>query len=262
MKSFFIFLFLLFVALYSFAQSPFGASKVNFSGKLHYVEMGGGGILSTMPYYNNIFEGNKKEMVWGQTLELAYRLQFSESSSFATRVSYRSLGVNFPENDNFQLKANYVNLYFPFEYDFKSSDRRKKSAPAFVVFGGPWLAQQIGGNIKSDKIEQVLTFNEIVPYDAGLELGVGLRVPIFSFTSRGYLAFKASVFHGALNTLPGNSLCTPDQQQDLFISDQGSRFNRGIRLSINYEMSLQSKKLTTFTAGGDGKKTYKRFIVP
>ncbi len=250
-------------ALYSFAQSPFGSSTVEFTKNIYYLEMGGGGIISSMGYFNNEYDNLKSSLSIGQTQELALRIQYSYNKSFATRFSFRSQGVNFSNSDQFIMRANYLNLFIPFEYDIRNSDRRKKTAPSFVWFVGPWAAYRVGGFAESDILKRTqLTDDDIYKFDAGLEMGIGIRVPIFSFTSSGYITMKASVFHGAINSLPFQNNYSEMHKAEMVLPDDGYRFNRGIRLTLNYEMSLTRKPVTTFTAGGDGKRTYQRFVVP
>lgn len=243
------------------AQSPFGSSKQFFQKKLYYAELNGGGILSSMDYKKNQYDSYQSNPFLNKTFGLGLRVQFSNNLSFSTQLTYRTLGASFPKYDSMILKANSLNLFVPFEYDYFFKPVPNRVLPNAMFFAGPYIAYNIGGHIVSDRIKQELTSDEMLDYDYGLEAGFGLRVPTFSFTGKSFITVKASYFRGFANTLPASIRHSDEQMNMLMLTDKGRRNNQGIRLTLSYELTLTKVEMTSFTAGGDGKKTYKRFVV-
>lgn len=243
------------------AQSPFGSSKQFFKKKLYYAELNGGGILSSMDYKKNQYDSYQSNPFLNKTFGLGLRVQFSNNLSFSSQLTYRTLGASFPKYDNMVLKANNLNLFVPFELDHFFEPVPNRVLPNAMFFAGPFVAYNIGGHIVSDKINQEMTSDEMLDYDYGLEAGLGLRIPTFSFTGKSFITVKASYFRGFANTLPSSIRHSEDQMKMLMLTNKGRRNSQGIRLTLSYELTLTKVEMTSFTAGGDGKKTYKRFVV-
>ncbi len=253
---------LLLLCITGFSQSPFGTSKVVFDKPVYFFEMGGGALYSSYYFYQNDLGNYTQQSTWGKMGELSLRVQFKEKVSAAARFSFRQTGSYFPEFDQLEIRPNYINIFLPVQYEIRKVEKRDKVKPMLMVFGGPWSAFRVGGNVKTASLTlHEISQNQVSTFDAGFEAGLGFRIPTFSFSSQGYLTFKISAYQGLLNTLPTNSGFTEEQMKTYMLSDEGYRFSRGIRFSVVFEMSLHKKPTTSFTAGGDGKRTYKRFIV-
>lgn len=262
MKKFILVVVTLFIVQFTFSQSPFGASTPLFGKNLFYIDLNGGLLIPSMNFADTPFDQIESQRFFGQTFGLSFRIQFQQHFSFSTQFSYRELGSNFLDNRNYRIRANYLNLFTPLEYDLFFSSKPKSTAPNLMLFAGPYFAYNLGGSINSDLVNGVeLSESEIAQLDYGLEGGVGVRIPTFSFSGKSHLTIKASYFRGLANTFPVELAYEAQKADDLMLSSNGIRVNQGIRLAISYEFSLAKKEMTTFTAGGDGKKTYKRYIV-
>ena len=262
MKSFICLVLIIFLQIVVIAQSPFGSSTQNFKKNLYYAELNGGGVMSSMAYDKNQYDVYNSDPFLNTTFGLGLRVQFDKHLSFSTQLSYRGQGASFSKYDNISIKTKNLNLFIPFEYDYFFKPIPKRVLPNAMFFAGPYIAYNIGGSIVSDRIKQDLTAGEMLDYDYGLEAGLGLRIPTFSFTGKSFLTIKASYFRGFANTLPASHEHGDEQMEMLMLTNKGRRHNQGIRLTLSYELTLSKIEMTTFTAGGDGKKTYKRFVVP
>lgn len=253
---------LLLFTLQSFSKRPFGPSDVPVGKNIFYIELMGGGILPEMIFSGTPYDAYISDPALRRTGGIALRFQNSKVLSYSALISYREQGVTFPEKNETSLNANYLNLFIPVEFDLNFLSEKKKAGPAVVFFAGPYAAYYLGGNVKDLNYDFPLTKNEMNRWDIGVEAGVGIRIPTFSLQGRSNLNLKVSYYYGLNNSFPA---VFPDynneQLEQLLLSGTGSRINRGLRLTISYEISLNRQKMNTFTAGGDGKKTYKRFLI-
>ncbi|MDA3930177.1 MAG: hypothetical protein PF541_14605, partial [Prolixibacteraceae bacterium] len=166
-----------------------------------------------------------------------------------------------PES-KYRLNLKNLNLFIPIEFDYNVFKLKSKGRPMLVVFAGPYVANNIGGEIIRLENKVPITINEVAKWDYGIEGGLGFRIPTFSADGGGNLSLKASYYLGLKNTLPKSISGYNDLEMNQYmLTTTGKRMNRGIRISIGYEFSLEKKKRTTFTAGGDGKRTYKRYVI-
>jgi len=248
---------ILFSSIFLMAQSPFGVSKQPFTGQTCYFELNGSAMLPKVGFSGTGFDNTISENIFRKAFGMAIRWQYERNWSLAGNVTYRETGAYFPSNNNFRLKSNDINLYIPVEFDLYIKAKPRMKPPQFVFFAGPYFSYNIGGEIISDLLQQDLSEQNISPYDAGVEAGVGMRIPTFSFSHRSFINIKASYFYGLLNTFPNERVA----YEQLMLSKAGKRFNHGIRITLAYEMSVLKKELSSFTAGGDGKRTYKRILV-
>jgi len=255
-------LLLLFVTISSFSQRPFGPSDLPVSENMFYLELLGGGILPDMKFAGTPFDADLSEPALRRSGGIAFRFQPSKVFSYSALISYREQGIVIPKRNETSLNANYLNLFFPVEFDLNLRKVKKKAGPVLVLFAGPYAAYFLGGNVKDLKSNFPLKNNDINQWDAGLEAGTGIRIPTFSLQSRSNLNLKASYYYGFINSFPP---VFPDyndgQLEQLLLSKTGNRVNSGYRFTLSYEISLNRQKIDTFTAGGDGKKTYKRFLI-
>ena len=243
------------------AQKPFGPSEQAYKGNIFYLELLGGGISSSMKYSGTAFDSYSSGLFIGQTEGLGFRIQSTKSFSYGALFSYRVQGVSFPDENNYLLKAGYLNLYLPFEFSVKLLQSKRKASPAIIAFAGPYAASFLKGNVNIGNSEYELGQGEVNKWDAGIEGGIGLRIPTFSLQGKSDLNLKVSYYYGLLNTYSVFSTDYPQENMDLLLlSSSGSRINHGIRFTISYDISFGGGSPDSFTAGGDGKKTYKRFL--
>ncbi|MDA3880611.1 MAG: outer membrane beta-barrel protein [Prolixibacteraceae bacterium] len=257
--------FLLLVLLFNisvFAQSPFGKSEQRFKGSLHYIELSGGLILPSFNYFDTSMDGVAGELFFNHTEGLAFRSQFRRHFSFSPRITYEVRGGHYIiDNISYKIKTQNGSFLIPLEYNGYFSKDKKLTKPGWLLYAGPYVSYYFGGRIEYDNNEFLMENDDLSSFDFGAELGVGIRVPTFSFTGQGNFTLKAAFYHGFISSYPKNNNSRIERFGDLMFSESGQRYNMGWKLTLTYEIALSSKKITTFTAGGDGKKTYKRFIL-
>lgn len=255
------------LVLFSFLFLPYllvaqswGPSKVKAQNKV-FLEFQGGAMFSDLIYTGSDFKNQTSSFYLGHTEGVAMRAQINQYVSAGALVSYRSEGEYL---NDLQLSVNprFLNFYVPIEFDFAPLNKVDKSKPSAIVFGGPYVAYNLGGFVKGDDVNFEITTNEFNSIDFGAEAGVGLRIPVFSMEGRSNLNLRISYFRGFVNSTVNTSISSkPDiELLQVGLSNAGSRNNSGIRLSVGYELSFVKRKMTTFTAGGNGKRTYKKFV--
>ena len=254
---------LLILAYASNAQKhrPFGPTEQASEKNVFYLELLGGGIFPGMKFNGTPFDSYRSERFTGQTEGMGFRIQATTFVSYGALISYRSQGVSFPEQQNYLMHANYMNLFVPVEFGVRVGKSKRKARPKVLAFAGPYAAYLLKGDVERGKNEYALSTDEINQWDAGIEGGIGLRIPTFSLQGKSDLNFKVSYYYGLLNTYPEFGANYPEENLDqLLLSKTGSRVNQGLRFTISYAISFGGNKPESFTAGGDGKKTYKRFL--
>lgn len=244
------------------AQNPFGPSKSSGDDHLFYIELLGGAIWPNMVFTDTPYDKELKGKLIRQNSGIALRYEKIGRFSVGALFTYREQGVYFPKKNEKILKTNYVNLFVPVEKDFHLSRLDKKVGPSIVFFAGPYVAYFLGGSSEDMQHDFKLSTTEINQLDAGAEAGLGFRLPTFSIENRSNLNLKFSYYYGMVNAFPSVIPDVPDDRlNSLLLSKTGTRINRGFRLTLSYEIALKRHKIETFTAGGDGKKTYKRFVL-
>ncbi|MBN2262587.1 MAG: outer membrane beta-barrel protein [Prolixibacteraceae bacterium] len=251
-------IFLLLLSVFGLmAQSPFGVSKQPFTEQTCFFELNGSAILPKVGFNGTGFDNAVSDHIFRKAFGMAIRWQYERNWSVAGNVTYRETGAYFPHNNNYRLKSNDINVYIPVEFDIYIKAKPRVKPPQFVLFAGPYVSYNIGGEMVADMLQQDLNEHNISPFDAGIEAGVGMRIPTFSFSHRSFINIKASYFYGLLNTFPNERVAN----EQLMLSSAGKRFNYGVRITLAYEMSVLKKEFNKFTAGGDGKRTYERILV-
>lgn len=239
------------------AQSPFVLSKQKFNEQACFFELSGSLILPKVGFVGTEFDCNSSKNDFRNGFGVAVRWQFDKQWSLAANVSYRETGVFFPNNNNYRLMSKNINVFVPFDFDIYIKAKPRVKPPQFVLFVGPYFSYGFNGEVVSDLIQQNLSAKNTSPFDVGIEAGAGMRIPTFSFTHRSFIIIKASYFYGFTNTFPKERVF----DDFLMLSKTGKRYNNGIRITLAYELSMLKKEMSSFTAGGDGKKTYKRILV-
>jgi hypothetical protein len=257
----FVLLLLLFIWVTSLAEGPFGPSSQPFEKNLYFFELVGGGIIPSMNYSKQEFQSLKKD----QNIQLnggaAFRMQFSKALSVATEFTYRQQGLTILSRNNYELRVNYLNLFVPLEAEINAFGKKKKENTKLLVFAGPFAAYNLWGKQTAGDVQMDLTSAELGQYDYGAEAGLGVRIPTYSTNSKSFLTFKISYFRGFGNTYPKSFANYSSAEMDNFLlSDGGTRTNQGIRGIISIEIPLNFKANSTFTGGGQGSRTYKRFV--
>jgi hypothetical protein len=244
------------------AQSPFGEAKERFSKNIYFIELTGGVILPTFNFFDTSLDNSENTFLYNQTEALSFRVQFRRHFSFSPRISYDVKGGAYPQlYEDVIVKSHYLSLLTPIEFNGYFSEKKKIMKPGWLLYLGPYVSYNLGGYLKNDGVEYDLNPDDFNVFDAGFEAGVGLRIPTFSFTGMGNFTIKAAFYHGFVNSYPEKQTARIADYGELMFSANGKRYNMGIRLTLSYEIALLRKEMPTYTAGGDGKRSYKKFIV-
>ncbi|MCF8362218.1 MAG: PorT family protein [Prolixibacteraceae bacterium] len=244
------------------AQSPFGEAKERFMKNVYFIELTGGVILPSYNFFDTSYDDLYGDVFYNQTGALAFRTQFRQHFSFSPRISYDIKGGAYPSNYNdFEVKSHYLSLLTPIEFNGYFSEKRKITKPGWLLYLGPYVSYGLGGSLKNAEVEYDLEPEDFNTFDAGFEVGIGLRIPTFSFTGMGNFTLKAAFYHGVVNSYPEKQTSRIADFGEIMYSENGTRYNMGLRFTISYEIALLKKEMPTYTAGGDGKRSYKKFIV-
>lgn len=243
-----------------FAQGTWGPDKSFNEVSDFYLELIGGYALSEMQYSDPAFELFDKENLMKPTMGLALRYHLNKMLSLGMSANYQSLGLTLVSDDSYSLKANYISVGLPVTFDC-CVRKKKRLLPNLFVYASPYIAYNLNNELGVNDVFSPMSDDDMAKLDYGAEAGLGVRIPTFSMDGKSYLNIKASFFQGLANTLPASIPVYSDQPvASMFLTSNGNRLNQGIRLTITYELSLEKRKMTTFTAGGDGKRTYKKYV--
>ncbi|MDA3818537.1 MAG: outer membrane beta-barrel protein [Prolixibacteraceae bacterium] len=253
--------FLIFLMCKLNAQSPFGEAKERFTKNIYFIELTGGTILPSYDFFDTpSLDNTERGVLYNHTEALTFRTQFRRHFSFSPRISYDVKGGSYP-SDNLVVKTNNISLLTPIEFNGYFSEKKKITKPGWLFYLGPYVSYSLGGYLKNAEDEYSLEPEDFNTFDAGFEAGIGLRIPTFSFTGMGNFTLKAAFYHGFVSSYPEAVTLRIVKFDELMFSENGQRYNMGIRLTLSYEIALLKKEMPTYTAGGDGKRSYKKFIV-
>lgn len=243
------------------AQSPFGVSRQKFEKKEYFVGIHGGVMVPFTTYLTTPYDGTAQKRFLDQTGGLDFRMHLARVLSLNTSVSYRRTGARFPGEKNYSYQSKYLAFSLVPEVHFQLLEPLRGVPPEILFFAGPYVAKNLKESIVSNELDVLVPPALMQKWDYGMDAGMGLRIPTYSFTGQSYLTLKVAYYYGMANTFPTSSNFEGYTGNQLLLSESGERFNRGIRITLSYELSLAKKKHTTFTAGGDGKRTYKKILV-
>jgi hypothetical protein len=177
------------------------------------------------------------------------------------RLSYAEQGIAFNDGGNYELKMNYINLSLPVELQLQIGERNLVGATRVFLFAGPYVAVPFSGKISSGEFLQTLTMGEMAFPDYGIDAGLGFRIPTFSLESRSFLTIRLAYTRGFANTYSSSESNINASLNEKLYLDGGKRFNSGLKLIVGVEIPKKSKRVISFTAGGDGKKNYKKAVI-
>lgn len=228
--------------------------------KKGYIELCGGFQQASLLYSGLKYPGLKQNIAPSIVGGLTYRYQIGDYFSVAGMGYFSQQGISMGgEEHNYILKSNNIGLFIPVEYYITLNEERRKLTILFLQ-AGPYIAAPFDGSIKSGDYSATLNNSNIAPIDYGFECGAGLRIMVFSLQGRSYIRLRLSYFRGFANTYATNELngVTQSLNQSHY-NISGTRQNQGVRITAGFEIPLKKEGVTTYTAGGDNKRTYKRF---
>jgi hypothetical protein len=241
------------------AKNPWYSDKDKFAGNGCYLDIFGGGVYPDMKFSNAELNAIERNPMVMYDLGMSLRCQMINWFSAGSRLSYFGQGVslnNISQNNisqTYKLKVNYVGLSIPLEFQFDLIKKKKGANMKSFFYLAPYFAVPVSGSIKSGvSDEKVVRGDNVADYNYGAEAGIGLRIPTFSLEDRSNLIFRLSWLQGLNDTYP--ELGGVD-------GFSGNGINSAIKLTVCVEIPLKTKKMVSFTAGGDGKKSYKKVVV-
>jgi len=226
-----------------------------------YFELFGGGVYPIMSYSEKSFSQDKAPCFL-YDFGGAIRFQRGKWFSFSPRLTYMGQGVAMDDDLDYRLRINYISFTFPVELQVYLHERMNKSVSRLFFFAGPYVATPVSSRLLNNSYSKWLTFSEVKKLNLGGEVGVGFRIPTYSLEGSSNIELKLSYLRGFLDTYTNyeKNLADPDLRSQLYINN-GKRFNSAIKLTVGIEIPKKTKKYVSFTAGGDGKKRYKKVVV-
>lgn len=229
--------------------------------KKGYIELVGGAQQTDMRYTGLPYPGLKRNIVPNLYGGIGYRYQIGDYFSIGGTGYYSKQGLSMGKNDHYILESNNIGLFIPIEYYINMTDDRKKKSMVFFQ-AGPYIAAPYSGTIQSKDCLTSLNQSNIAPVDLGFECGAGFRIKVYSLQGRSFIRCKLSYFRGLTNTFADNELNgTAESLNQPHYQISGNRHNQGFRVTASIEIPLKKENVTTYTAGGDGKKNYKKFAI-
>lgn len=261
MRKYFLILFWLCLVFFSDAQTPFGNAKNRFEKPKVYVLLNGGAIYSEMKLSDDVSGAYGQEPFFTKTAGIGLRVHAKKRFSVIPQFAYHENGIYLPEYQDSKMTLAYLNFYLPFEFDISFWERKKKTYTSLLWEFGPYAGKNVGGKLVNKVDEYEVPSDYIEAFDYGFQSGIGVRIPTYAATSTSYLTFKVHCFTSLQNNIAQTLPQLDDAEKERFLLQWRERISRGICLTVTYDINLESKKVESFTAGGDGKKTYKRFLV-
>ena len=192
----------------------------------------------------------------------ALRFQRGKKFSFIPRFTYFGQGISIKDDLNYRLRLNAFSFSFPLELQYDLKKERNVSIPKFFIYAGPYISLPVSARIMTNDYSKWVGFKGMNKINYGGEVGVGFRIPTYSVEGSSNVQVRVSYLRGFNDTYTKFERDITDQslRDKLYIND-GKRFNSAIKLTVGVEIPFKTRKYISFTAGGDGKKNYKRVVV-
>ncbi len=242
-------------------KNPWYSKDMNSTGCC-YVELSGGGSYSTVVFNDKNYIPLKTNFLIFPEFGITYRAQFSKSFSVSPRLFFLKIGETVSQTEKYTLTINDLSLLLPVDFQISLGGKRKRGITKIHMYAGPYGAIPLFANITTKKNSLRMSSNELTPWNYGIETGIGIRIPTFTLEASSNLNFRIAYRRGFsplyqdLNIKAG----APFADNDITLIG-GNRFNQSISLVVGIEIPMKSKSFVSFTAGGDGKKNYKKVVV-
>jgi hypothetical protein len=242
-------------------DEPWFTPKDNLRGNKVFYELFGGISYPYMVYSNSTYDNIKRNLVTLPDFGISARFQFKKVFSINPRISYSGQTISIADKSNYQLKSDNINLTIPFDFQFQLGERDQTGTTKLFFFAGPYIALPFSEKISTGTFSANLKMKDLTIPDYGVEAGFGFRIPTFSLEGRSFLSIRLSYFRGFADTYSlKESALNPLLNSRLYL-DGGKRFNNGFKLILGIELPQKNKKVISFNAGGDSKKSYKRVVI-
>jgi hypothetical protein len=242
-------------------KNPWYSKDMN-SNACRYVELSGGGNYNFMDFSDKNYIPLKTNYLILPEFGITYRAQFSRWFSVSPRLFFFKLGEVVSQTENYTLGINDLGLLVPIDFQIPLKSKRKRGTTKIHMYAGPYGAIPLFANITTKKNSLHMSTNELTPWNYGVETGIGIRIPTFTLEASSNLSFRIAYRRGFSPLYQDQSIKAGAPLADNEISlIGGNRFNQSISLVVGIEIPMKSKNFVSFTAGGDGKKNYKKVVV-
>jgi hypothetical protein len=245
-----------------FDKDPWFTSKDLMIKNKTFFELFGGVVSPDMTYSIKSFNKIEQVPLFLYDVGISLRFQRGKWFSFSPRLTYLCQGVSINNDLKYRLRANYVNFSIPLELQFELNKKMNKSVTRFFFYATPYIATPISVNLKTNIYSDWLSYSEMNVLNVGGEAGLGFRIPTYSLEGSSNITIRLSYLRGLNDTYTKLEKNIVNQTlRDQLYLDGGKRYNSAVLLTIGIEIPVKAKKYVSFTAGGDGKKNYKRVVV-
>ena len=243
-------------------ENTWFSPKDKMIGNTTYFQLLGGAVYSNMSFTNKEYKNLQRGYLFLPEAGCSFRFQRGTHFSFSTALSYYGQGLTLKEGYEYNLRLNYIGLRIPVEIQFPISKNVHTGITKLFFFAGPYIATPFSGSISVPGFTQKLKFSDINKLNWGAEAGMGIRIPTFSLEGHSNMCLVISYLRGFSDTYTSyeKNATGTSSGEDIYIAG-GQRYNNGIKLTFLIELPMHNKKTVSFTAGGDGKKNYKRVII-
>jgi hypothetical protein len=243
-------------------DEPWFASKDLLIKNKTYLELFGGAVYPDMIYSEKSYIGLTRKSFFMYDAGISLKFQRGKWFSFSPRLTYMGQGISMNDNMLYSLQARYVSFSFPFELQLGLTKQMNKSISKIFFYAGPYIATPVSIHLQTKEYSKWLSLSEVKMLNWGGEAGVGIRIPTYSLDGGSNITIRFSYLRGLNDTYTSFEKDLNSQNQgDQFYLDGGKRYNSALKLTIGIEIPIKVKKSISFTAGGDGKKNYKRVVV-
>jgi hypothetical protein len=242
-------------------KNPWFISKDNMSGTKFFYELSGGLSYPNMVFSTTNYGNSNRKSLFLPDVGLSARIQLKKWFSLAPRLSYAENGLSYADEVNYLFKSNYLKFSMPVDFQFALGKRNQIGTTKFFIYAGPYIALPLSGKISTDDFLLKLKMADMNNPDYGVNAGLGFRIPTFSLEGRSFLTLRVEYSRGLADTYSKGELALSEAVSDRLYLDSGKRYNSGIRLVVGVEMPKKNKRIISFTAGGDGKKNYKKIVI-
>lgn len=249
-------------------SNPWFKDKEKFVEDCCHIDIFGGTVFPNMRYSDSHINSLKRNILILPDFGFSFRYQRFKSFSLGGRFSFSGQGVSLTEMEDigqvellesvYKLKAYYLSLSVPIEYQLDIIKSKRGGNPKTFFYIAPFISTPVSGSVEKGRITADLSPGmDINSLNYGAELGFGFRIPTFSLEDRSNLILRFSWIEGFADTyLPVDKKILNDE---LYVAG-GKRFSSGFKMTLCIEIPLKPKKIISFTAGGDGKKNYKKVV--
>jgi hypothetical protein len=242
-------------------KNPWFTKKDKLIGKKVYWELFGGLTYPKMIYSFTVYDQNKRKSLFLPDVGLASRFQMRKWFSLNPRLSYSPQGVAFPGSNDYKLTLNYLKFSLPVDFQFMIGKRNQIGTSKFFLFAGPYVSLPLSEKLSTGEFSYSIKMGDMNIPDYGVNAGFGLRIPTFSLESSSYITLRLEYDRGFSDTYSANeSSVAPVLDERLYLNG-GKRYNSAFKLIVGIEIPHKNKKMISFTAGGDGKKNYKKVVI-